>query len=87
MGEPKPKRLKTEDPIHVEETVSKLEPEAITETEKKEESPASKFGTLVADHYNAVPEVGLVNRTKSRIYYMRNFNNWIKSQLIGNKSF
>jgi len=39
---------------------------------------------LVADHYNALEEKGLSQRNKSRIVYMRNFNNWIKSMLISN---
>ena len=37
----------------------------------------------MAQHYNSLPETGLAARTESRIYHMRNFNNWIKSQLIG----
>ena len=36
----------------------------------------------VAEHYNAVKEVGVEKRTESRIFYMRNFNNWVKSMLI-----
>lgn len=39
---------------------------------------------LVADHYNALEEKGLSQRNQSRIVYMRNFNNWIKSMLISN---
>lgn len=38
--------------------------------------------TLVANHYNALEEKGLSQRNQSRIVYMRNFNNWIKSMLI-----
>ncbi|XP_018392844.1 PREDICTED: mRNA cap guanine-N7 methyltransferase [Cyphomyrmex costatus] len=37
---------------------------------------------LVANHYNALEEKGLSQRNQSRIVYMRNFNNWIKSMLI-----
>ncbi|EFN69462.1 mRNA cap guanine-N7 methyltransferase [Camponotus floridanus] len=37
---------------------------------------------LVADHYNMLEEKGLSFRNQSRIVYMRNFNNWIKSMLI-----
>nr|XP_012230385.1 PREDICTED: mRNA cap guanine-N7 methyltransferase [Linepithema humile] len=37
---------------------------------------------LVAEHYNALEEKGLSYRNQSRIVYMRNFNNWIKSMLI-----
>jgi len=38
----------------------------------------------VAKHYNERQEVGLSERTKSRIFYLRNFNNWIKSMAISN---
>jgi mRNA (guanine-N7-)-methyltransferase len=38
--------------------------------------------TVVASHYNTLEEKGLHERSKSRIFYMRNFNNWIKSMLI-----
>lgn len=37
---------------------------------------------MVAEHYNTLKEKGLDERLKSRIFYMRNFNNWIKSMLI-----
>jgi mRNA (guanine-N7-)-methyltransferase len=40
-------------------------------------------GQLVAKHYNELQEAGKDVRTESRIYYMRNFNNWIKSVVIG----
>lgn len=38
--------------------------------------------TVVATHYNELEEKGLAERSKSRIFHMRNFNNWIKSALI-----
>ncbi|KAM6903513.1 mRNA cap guanine-N(7) methyltransferase isoform 1-T1 [Lycodopsis pacificus] len=37
----------------------------------------------VASHYNSLQEVGLAARSQSRIFFMRNFNNWMKSVLIG----
>lgn len=37
---------------------------------------------VVASHYNQLEEKGLAERSKSRIFFMRNFNNWIKSMLI-----
>ncbi|KAK3085647.1 hypothetical protein FSP39_006590 [Pinctada imbricata] len=37
----------------------------------------------VAKHYNELQETGLDTRSQSRIFYLRNFNNWIKSVLIG----
>lgn len=37
---------------------------------------------VVASHYNSIEEKGLAERSKSRILYMRNFNNWVKSMLI-----
>lgn len=37
---------------------------------------------VVASHYNELKESGRKERIKSRIFHMRNFNNWIKSQLI-----
>ncbi|XP_060713190.1 mRNA cap guanine-N7 methyltransferase [Tachysurus vachellii] len=52
-------------------------------------SPNKKLDTgeghsqKVATHYNSLQECGLVERSKSRIVHMRNFNNWLKSVLIG----
>uniref|UniRef100_A0A1A9VLX6 mRNA cap guanine-N(7) methyltransferase n=1 Tax=Glossina austeni TaxID=7395 RepID=A0A1A9VLX6_GLOAU len=42
----------------------------------------SNMQDVVASHYNELKEAGRTERLKSRIFYMRNFNNWIKSQLI-----
>lgn len=39
-------------------------------------------GNAIATHYNHLPESGRRMRTKSRIYFMRNFNNWVKSVLL-----
>ncbi|KAB5530626.1 hypothetical protein PHYPO_G00131470 [Pangasianodon hypophthalmus] len=52
-------------------------------------SPNKKLDTgeghsqKVATHYNSLQERGLAERSKSRIVHMRNFNNWLKSVLIG----
>lgn len=43
---------------------------------------SNEHAQLVATHYNNLEEKGLAERSKSRIIYMRNFNNWIKSTLI-----
>ncbi|XP_056377472.1 mRNA cap guanine-N7 methyltransferase isoform X2 [Hyla sarda] len=39
--------------------------------------------STVAAHYNELQESGLKERSQSRIFYLRNFNNWMKSALIG----
>lgn len=47
------------------------------------ESPEGDIhASVVANHYNTLEEKGLSARKKSKIYFMRNFNNWIKSMLI-----
>ncbi|XP_017285114.1 mRNA cap guanine-N7 methyltransferase [Kryptolebias marmoratus] len=55
--------------------------------EEEETSPTKKLvtdhGVKVASHYNKLQEVGLEVRSQSRIFFMRNFNNWMKSVLIG----
>ncbi|KAI1693362.1 mRNA capping enzyme domain-containing protein [Ditylenchus destructor] len=38
--------------------------------------------SVAREHYNAVPNKGVQERTNSRIFYLRNFNNWMKSMLI-----
>nr|XP_033790048.1 mRNA cap guanine-N7 methyltransferase [Geotrypetes seraphini] len=40
-------------------------------------------GDNVARHYNDLKESGLEKRSQSRIFFLRNFNNWMKSVLIG----
>ncbi|XP_048795174.1 mRNA cap guanine-N7 methyltransferase [Tympanuchus pallidicinctus] len=52
------------------------------EPPKKVPSEAG-HGQAVAAHYNELQEVGLEKRSQSRIFYLRNFNNWTKSVLIG----
>lgn len=38
--------------------------------------------SVVQSHYNSLQESGLVERAKSRIFHMRNFNNWVKSMFL-----
>lgn len=38
--------------------------------------------SIVAEHYNKQNPTNLEARSESRIFYLRNFNNWIKSVLI-----
>ncbi|XP_060948330.1 mRNA cap guanine-N7 methyltransferase [Limanda limanda] len=67
-----------------EERGRKRRPE---EEEDKEETSSSRkqvdHSVKVASHYNRLQEVGLAARSQSRIFFMRNFNNWLKSVLIG----
>lgn len=81
------KRLETDD-------FPKDEPSPVDGTPKKrkreledvsEEQKHLKVGhsSTVAAHYNELQEVGLEKRSQSRIFYLRNFNNWMKSVLIG----
>ncbi len=44
---------------------------------------AMGLSSKVADHYNKLENAGLEARTQSRIFYLRNFNNWLKSMAIG----
>ncbi|XP_039976845.1 mRNA cap guanine-N7 methyltransferase [Xiphias gladius] len=57
------------------------------EEEDEETSPTKKkvidHSVKVASHYNSLQEVGLAARSRSKIFFMRNFNNWLKSVLIG----
>lgn len=43
---------------------------------------SESLAPIVAEHYNKIQEKGLEERKQSRIFHMRNFNNWIKSMLI-----
>ncbi|KAF2364236.1 mRNA (guanine-N(7))-methyltransferase domain [Trinorchestia longiramus] len=54
----------------------------VEEGKKCKTEPCQSYGPLVAGHYNKLEEKGLSVRNESRILYMRNFNNWIKSYLI-----
>lgn len=44
--------------------------------------PSSSISKIVVNHYNSIDEKNIEDRFKSKIYFMRNFNNWIKSIII-----
>ena len=56
--------------------------ECIKET-PADQSASAGLSNVVAQHYNQLEEKGLAERKESRIFHMRNLNNWIKSCLIG----
>lgn len=63
----------------------KSSPNKTMATSAAEEATASKgLSRVVAQHYNQQEEKGRSERKSSRIFHMRNLNNWIKSRMIGN---
>lgn len=90
VGQPEP-RLSEDEEDDQPETASSSEVLPGTgkrphSDDEEEEQPAAKVPAdhtqVVATHYNQLKERGLYERSKSRIFFMRNFNNWIKSILI-----
>lgn len=72
---------------HVKEVGNIASKHHIDHDADSSESPQSKTKTeehssVVAAHYNHLEEKGLKERFNSPIYYLRNFNNWVKSVLI-----
>lgn len=63
------------------EKVGKKDDEDVPELNPKKRKIDTN-SDVVATHYNKLEEKGLDERAKSRIFFMRNFNNWIKSVLI-----
>ncbi|KNC82053.1 hypothetical protein SARC_05647 [Sphaeroforma arctica JP610] len=48
----------------------------------KRDSTVADLGTVVAQHYNARPDVGVRAREESPIYALKCFNNWLKATMI-----
>ncbi|PSN50636.1 hypothetical protein C0J52_15143 [Blattella germanica] len=51
-------------------------------TNSRNDDDSRGHASVVAAHYNTLEERGLAERSKSRIFYLRNFNNWVKSMMI-----
>ncbi|XP_039445876.1 mRNA cap guanine-N7 methyltransferase [Culex pipiens pallens] len=82
-----PETASSSEVLPVEERASTKRPHSDEEEDDGEPSATvlskdPQHTTVVASHYNQLKERGLYERSKSRIFYMRNFNNWIKSILI-----
>ncbi|KAK8382674.1 hypothetical protein O3P69_015476 [Scylla paramamosain] len=67
---------------HTSHTHKMADPDVVSPHKKQAVEGDSSLGSVVASHYNNIEEKGLRERSKSRIFYMRNSNNWIKSFLI-----
>lgn len=52
-------------------------------TEEQASDSTKGLGDKVAKHYNEHPEGSKESRKESPIFYLRNFNNWVKSIIIG----
>ncbi|XP_078365373.1 mRNA cap guanine-N(7) methyltransferase-like isoform X2 [Oculina patagonica] len=53
------------------------------DAEEKTADSEEGLGDKVAKHYNEHPEGSKESRKESPIFYLRNFNNWVKSIIIG----
>lgn len=65
---------------------SNQEHDAVKDRKTETTDPSVKghcVGSVVANHYNQLLERGVAERKESRIFHMRNLNNWIKSRIIG----
>ena len=50
--------------------------------EEKAADSSEGLADKVAKHYNELPSAGKEISKESPIYYLRNFNNWVKSIII-----
>ncbi|XP_017882156.1 mRNA cap guanine-N7 methyltransferase [Ceratina calcarata] len=82
--DPEPsKRLKYDTEQNTkDDTVSSTVDSNKEEKESLTEEVCNDNAIIVAKHYNSLENKNLAQRNRSRIIYLRNFNNWIKSMLI-----
>lgn len=77
---------KSEEQLETGDGSQVKESESISVTESSTEGGEGNSGdglaSKVAAHYNTLPEAGREKRLESRIFFQRNFNNWIKSMCI-----
>lgn len=57
----------------------------MAESTVSDSTSQSTLADVVAEHYNKIEETGVKARKESKIFHLRNFNNWIKSVVIGKK--
>lgn len=76
------KRMESDEPSPADGTQKKRKRE-LEDVSEKQKNLEEGHSSTVAAHYNELQEVGLEKRSQSRIFYLRNFNNWMKSVLIG----
>lgn len=69
------------------EEANKLECSDKVKPPQCDSAESEGVATVVAQHYNQLSEKGVDDRKESRIFHMRNLNNWIKSRIIGNFIF
>lgn len=60
------------------------EPKAAFDTDGSQDTNThpQKRPRVVAEHYNARPQVDALSRQDSPIFHLKAFNNWVKSMLI-----
>nr|CAD7460200.1 unnamed protein product [Timema tahoe] len=73
--------VESEDGVQRREIAETMQSQAPSDLSTGARTP-TEHAAVVAEHYNTLQEKGLEERSKSRIFYLRNFNNWIKSMLI-----
>ncbi|CAH2231748.1 mRNA cap guanine-N7 methyltransferase [Pararge aegeria] len=70
------------DAVFYKENTSNAHETKIRDDEEMPAKCSSSHANVVAAHYNHIEEKGLNERCNSPIFYLRNFNNWVKSVLI-----
>lgn len=67
---------RSHDEVEIENESEQAEDNVLPEEDSSSKPNANSL--IVAQHYNKLQEKGLAERFNSKIFYLRNFNNWIK---------